>query len=48
MLALAVRAACLDEQALADIERARNWPARSGKLALKLGLGQLAEFYRRG
>ena len=46
MLAQAVTAACLKEQGLAEIERAQHWPARSGKLALKLGLAQLAEIYR--
>lgn len=38
----AVERACLDEQGLDAIERAEGWPARSGKLALKLGLAQLA------
>jgi len=46
MLAAAVRAACLEETAFGEIERAQRWPARSGKLALKLGLAQLAAHYR--
>lgn len=37
-----VESACLHEQGLEAIERAHGWPARSGKLALKLGLAQLA------
>lgn len=37
-----VERACIQEEGLEAIERAENWPARSGKLALKLGLAQLA------
>lgn len=33
---------CLHEEGLEAMERAEGWPARSGKLALKLGLAQLA------
>jgi hypothetical protein len=33
---------CLHEEGLEALERAHGWPARSGKLALKLGLAQLA------
>jgi len=32
----------LHEEGLETIERAEHWPARSGKIALKLGLAQLA------
>lgn len=32
----------LSEEGLEALERAEGWPARSGKLALKLGLAQLA------
>lgn len=31
---------------LPDVERALNWPARSGKLVLKIALDRVAEFYR--
>lgn len=37
-----VEAVCLSEQELAAVERMQSWPARSGKLALKLALAQLA------
>jgi len=37
-----VERACLHEDGLEALERAEGWPARSGKLALKLGLAQLA------
>lgn len=37
-----VEAACLFEQGLAAVERTQSWPPRSGKLALKLALAQLA------
>ncbi len=37
-----VERVCLHEDGLEALERAENWPARSGKLALKLGLAQLA------
>jgi hypothetical protein len=38
-----VERVCLHEEGLETLERAEGWPARSGKLALKLGLAQLAE-----
>ena len=41
------RVACAGE-ALADTERALDWPVRSGKLVLKLALDRVAEFYRLG
>jgi hypothetical protein len=34
---------CLREHGLEALERAESWPARSGKIALKLALAQLAE-----
>ena len=37
-----VESVCLREEGLEALERAEGWPARSGKLALKLGLAQLA------
>src|SRR5262249_5911771 len=37
-----VERVCLQETGLEAIERGENWPARSGKIALKLGLAQLA------
>ena len=37
-----VERVCLHEDGLEALERAEGWPARSGKLALKLGLAQLA------
>lgn len=37
-----VERVCLLEDGIEALERASNWPARSGKLALKLGLAQLA------
>jgi len=37
-----VERVCLHEEGLEALERAEHWPARSGKLALKLGLAQLA------
>lgn len=37
-----VERVCLREEGLEALERAENWPARSGKIALKLGLSQLA------
>ncbi len=37
-----VERVCLFEEGLEALERAEGWPARSGKLALKLGLAQLA------
>lgn len=33
-------------EALPDAERALKWPARSGKLVLKLALDRVADFYR--
>ena len=33
-------------QSIADTEKALNWPARSGKLVLKLALERVADFYR--
>lgn len=41
------RVVCAGE-ALPDAEKALAWPARSGKLVLKLGLDRVAEFYRIG
>ena len=38
----AVERVCLHEDGLEAMERAEGWPQRSGKLALKLGLAQLA------
>lgn len=38
----AVERVCLHEDGFEALERAEGWPARSGKLALKLGLAQLA------
>lgn len=43
----AVERVCILEEGLETLERAENWPARSGKLALKLGLAQLAARLRR-
>lgn len=40
-----VESVCLREQGLEALERAEAWPARSGKLALKLALAQLAADY---
>lgn len=37
-----VESVCLHERGLEALEREHGWPARSGKLALKLGLAQLA------
>jgi hypothetical protein len=37
-----VERVCLYEDGLEALERAERWPARSGKIALKLGLAQLA------
>jgi len=41
------RVVCAGE-AIADAERALAWPARSGKLVLKLALDRVADFYRIG
>lgn len=35
-------------ESLPDAERALEWPARSGKLVLKLALDRVADFYRTG
>lgn len=40
-----VERVCLAEEGLEALERAEAWPARSGKLALKLALAQLAQRY---
>lgn len=40
-----VERVCLREEGLEALERAEAWPARSGKLALKLALAQLAASY---
>jgi hypothetical protein len=40
-----VERVCLREEGLETLERAEAWPARSGKLALKLALAQLAAGY---
>jgi hypothetical protein len=37
-----VESVCLREEGLEALERAETWPARSGKIALKLALAQLA------
>jgi hypothetical protein len=37
-----VERVCLHEDGIEALERAEGWPARSGKVALKLGLAQLA------
>jgi DNA-directed RNA polymerase specialized sigma24 family protein len=37
-----VERVCLREQGLEAMERGESWPARSGKVALKLALSQLA------
>jgi len=39
----AVEQVCLQERGLESLELSEGWPARSGKLALKLGLAQLAQ-----
>ncbi|MGE0596611.1 MAG: DUF6456 domain-containing protein [Hyphomonadaceae bacterium] len=39
-----VEAACLHETGIEAIEHAEGWPARSAKIALKLGLAQLAAY----
>jgi len=41
------RVVCAGE-ALPDAEKVLGWPARSGKLVLKLALDRVAEFYRIG
>lgn len=41
------RVACAGE-GLPDAEKALDWPARSGKLVLKLALDRVADFYRLG
>lgn len=40
-----VERVCLREEGLEALERVEAWPARSGKLALKLALAQLAQRY---
>jgi hypothetical protein len=40
-----VERVCLFEEGLESVERGENWPARSAKLALKLGLAQVALAY---
>lgn len=35
-------------ETLPDVERAMEWPARSGKLVLKLALERVADYYRIG
>jgi hypothetical protein len=37
-----VERVCLREEGLEALERGEGWPARSGKIALKLALAQLA------
>ena len=39
------RVVCAKES-LPDAEKALQWPARSGKLVLKLALDRVADFYR--
>ena len=39
------RTVCAGE-ALPDAEKALGWPARSGKLVLRLALDRVADFYR--
>lgn len=41
-----VERVCLHEQGLEALERQEGWPARSGRIALKLGLAQLAAGFR--
>lgn len=41
------RVVCAGE-ALPDAEKALDWPARSGKLVLRLALDRVADFYRIG
>lgn len=41
----AVQRVCLNDEGLESLERAEGWPVRSGKLALKLALAQLAQSY---
>lgn len=42
-----VERVCLNEDGLEAIERGEGWPSRSAKLALKLGLAQLAQAFAR-
>lgn len=44
-LADVIRRACLTQDGLEAIERDKGWPRRSGKVALKLALARLAQFY---
>lgn len=45
-MAAAVKAFCADETGVEALERRRRWPARSGKVVLKLALELLADHYR--
>lgn len=45
-LALAVKAVCSERVTLEILERRFQWPARSGRLAVKLAAAQLAHHYR--
>ncbi len=47
-LALAAKAVCTERVALDALERRFHWPARSGRLAIKLAAAQLAHHYRFG
>jgi hypothetical protein len=45
MLRRVVERVCLHEQGLEAMERGESWPARSGKVALKMALSQLASSF---
>lgn len=45
-LALVVKAVCTEAVTLDVLERRFHWPARSGKLAIRLAAAQLAHHYR--
>lgn len=47
-LAGVVSRICLDEAGLDRVEREEGWPKRSGKVALRLGLESLADYYGLG